>query len=127
WREWNESMKNPQSNKFISNVKIQEIQKSILTTVDNPSAIRLLGLSGLGKTRILLETFRPEENDNPSLLSSNRILYVNCNDYPNQINFAEIITKIKGDKEDAILIVDNCDISTHKLLVRNLNALSLIT
>lgn len=127
WREWNESMKYPQSNKFISNVKIQEIQKSILTIVDNPSAIRLLGLSGLGKTRILLETFRPEENDNPSLLSSNRILYVNCNDYPNQINFAEIITKIKGDKEDAILIVDNCDISTHKLLVRNLNALSLIT
>lgn len=127
WREWNESIKNPQSRKFISNVKIQEIQKSILTTVDNPSAIRLLGLSGLGKTRILLETFRPKENDNPSLLSSNRILYVNCNDYPNQINFAEIITKIKGDKEDAILIVDNCDISTHKLLVRNLNALSLIT
>jgi Cdc6-like AAA superfamily ATPase len=127
WREWNELMKSPQSNKFISNVKIQEIQKSILTTIDSPSAIRLLGLSGLGKTRILLETFRPKENDNPSLLSSNRVLYVNCNDYPNQINFAEIITKIKGDKEDAILIVDNCDISTHKLIVRNLNALTLIT
>ena len=127
WREWNELMKNPQSDKFISNVKIQEIQKSILTTIDSPSAIRLLGLSGLGKTRILLETFRPKENDNSSLLSSNRVLYVNCNDYPNQINFAEIITKIKGDKKDAILIVDNCDISTHKLIVRNLNSLSLIT
>jgi len=127
WSEWNESMKNPQSDKFISNVKIQEIQTSILTTINSPSAIRLLGLSGLGKTRILLETFRPKENDNNSLLSSNRILYVNCNDYPNQINFAEIITKIKGDKEDAILIVDNCDISKHKLLVRNLNGLSLIT
>jgi hypothetical protein len=127
WREWNESIKNPQSDKFISNAKIQEIQKSILTTIDSPSAIRLIGLSGLGKTRILLETFRPKENDNSSLLSSNRVLYVNCNDYPNQINFTEIITKIKGDKEDAILIVDNCDISTHKLIVRNLNALSLIT
>ena len=127
WNEWNESMKNPQSDKFISNDKIQEIQESILTTINNPNTIRLLGLSGLGKTRILLETFRPKENNNTSLLSSNRILYVNCNDYPNQINFAEIITKIKGEKEDAILIVDNCDISTHRLIVRNLKGLSLIT
>jgi len=54
-------------------------------------------------------------------------LYVNCNDYPNQINFSEIISKIIDEKEDAILIVDNCDISTHKLIVRNLKGLSLIT
>ena len=127
WKEWNELMKNPQSDTFISNVKIEEIQNSILTTTDSPIAIRLLGLSGLGKTRILLETFRPKENDNNSLLTSNRILYVNCNDYPNQINFAEIITKVKAEKEDAVLIVDNCDISTHNLIVRNLNGLSLIT
>ena len=89
FNEWNESAKNQQADKFISNSKIQEIQKSILTTIKSPSAIRLLGLSGLGKTRILLETFRPKETDNNSLLSSNRILYVNCNDYPNQINFAD--------------------------------------
>ncbi len=127
FNEWKELMKNPQSDKFISNAKIQEIQTNILTTIKSPNAIRLLGLSGLGKTRILLETFRPKENDNNSLLSTNRILYVNCNDYPNQINFAEIINKIKEDHPNAILIVDNCDISTHKLIYRNLNGLSLIT
>lgn len=127
WNEWNELIKSPQSDKFITNAKIQEIQNSILTSTNTPTVIRLLGLSGLGKTRILLETFRPKENDNDSLIYTNRILYVNCNDYPNQINFAEIISKIKEDKGDAILIVDNCDISTHKLIVRNLKGLSLIS
>ncbi|MDD4438272.1 MAG: hypothetical protein PHS04_09590 [Tissierellia bacterium] len=127
WNEWNELMKSPQSEKFITNAKIQQVQNSILATSNTSSVIRLLGLSGLGKTRILLETFRPKENDNNSLISTNRILYVNCNDYPNQINFSEIISKIIDEKEDAILIVDNCDISTHKLIVRNLKGLSLIT
>lgn len=127
WNEWNELMKSPQSEKFITNAKIQQVQNSIITASNTSSVIRLLGLSGLGKTRILLETFRPKENDNDSLISTNRILYVNCNDYPNQINFSEIISKIIDEKEDAILIVDNCDISTHKLIVRNLKGLSLIT
>src|SRR5690554_1963104 len=58
FNEWKELMKNPQADKFISNAKIQEIQTNILTTIKSPNAIRLLGLSGLGKTRILLETFR---------------------------------------------------------------------
>lgn len=127
WNEWNELIKSPQSEKFITNAKIQQVQNSIITASNTSFVIRLLGLSGLGKTRILLETFRPKENDNDSLISTNRILYVNCNDYPNQINFSEIISKIIDDKEDAILIVDNCDISTHKLIVRNLKGLSLIT
>lgn len=127
WNEWNELINNPQSDKFITNQKIQEVQNSILTASISPSVIRLLGLSGLGKTRILLETFRPKENDTDSLITANRILYVNCNDYQNHINFSEIISKIKGEKKDAILIVDNCDISTHKLIVRNLQGLSLVT
>lgn len=127
WNEWNELMKSPKSEKFITNTKIQEVQNSILTAITTSSVIRLLGLSGLGKTRILLETFRPKENDNDFLITTNRILYVNCNDYPNKINFSEIISKIKDEKGDAILIVDNCDVSTHKLIVRNLKGLSLIT
>jgi hypothetical protein len=127
WNEWNELMKCPQSEKFITNTKIQQVQNSILIASNTSTVIRLLGLSGLGKTRILLETFRPKENDNDSLITANRTLYVNCNDYPNQINFSEIISKIKNEKQDAILIVDNCDISTHKLIVRNLKGLSLIS
>lgn len=127
WNEWNELINNSQSDKFITNEKIQEVQNSILIASISTTVIRLLGLSGLGKTRILLETFRPKENDTDSLITANRILYVNCNDYQNHINFSEIISKIKGEKKDAILIVDNCDISTHKLIVRNLQGLSLIT
>ena len=130
WNEWNEKLRNPQIETFIENSKIQDIKATILNVVknlNNPTPIRLLGLSGLGKTRILFEIFRPQENNNDSLLLSNRALYVNCNDYPNQINFPEILTKIKNEKADAILIIDNCDLATHRLIVRNLNGLSLIS
>lgn len=129
WNEWHESMNSPQPEMFITNAKIQEIQQSILASsnASTSTVIRFLGLSGLGKTRILLETFRPKENDNDSLIATNRILYVNCNDHLNQINFTEIISKINDEKQDTILIVDNCDLSTHKLIARNLKGLSLIS
>jgi len=94
---------------------------------NNPNSIRLLGLSGLGKTRILFEVFRAQENDSNSQSFSNRVLYVNYNDYSNQINFPEILAKIKKEKSDAILIVDNCDLDTHRLIVRNSNGLSFIS
>ena len=130
WNEWNEKLREPQVESFIENDKIQEIKTTILDTVKTPNnsnPIRLLGLSGLGKTRILFEIFRPQENESDSLLHSNRVLYINCNDYPNQINFSEILAKIKNEKSDAILIIDNCDLDTHRLIVRNLNNLSFIS
>lgn len=130
WNAWNEKLKNPQVDFFIENNKIQEIKTTILDAINdsnNPDSIRLLGLSGLGKTRILLETFRTQENNINSQSFSNRVLYVNCNDYLNQINFTDILAKIAREKSDAILIVDNCDLNTHRLISRNLSGLSFIS
>jgi hypothetical protein len=126
WNEWNELMKNPQAEKFIENDKIKEI-KTAIQNINNSSPVRILGLSGLGKTRIVFEIFRPQTNNNNSLIFSNRVLYVNCNDYQQNINFIEIINKISTDKNDAILIVDNCNFEIHGLITRNLKNLSFIS
>ena len=130
WAEWTDNFKNPDSEDFIYNDKIHEVKDTIIKSINlsvNTNPIRVLGLSGLGKTRILHEIFRPQPDDNESILLSNRVLYLNCNDYQNQINFPEIIANIKNEKSDAILIIDNCDLITHKIIVRNINGLSLIT
>jgi hypothetical protein len=126
WQEWDEQLHISQE--FISNNKIEEIKKTIIDNLSKNNPIRILGLSGLGKTRILLEIFRPIDSDNDSLLLSNRVLYLNCNDYP-PINFPEIISAIVSNKNDVILIVDNCNLETHRQLVRivNTSAISLIT
>ena len=126
WNELNELLKKPQAAKFIENEKFNEIKANIVNS-DGTNPIRILGLSGLGKTRIVFELFRPQNNDNNSLLFSNRLLYVNCNDYQDKINFVELISKITQDKNDAILLVDNCDLETHRIISRNKKDLSFIS
>lgn len=125
WNELDEKLKHPQQKKFIASEKFDEIKKNVRSLSNSP-CIRILGLSGLGKTRILLEIFRPED-ENTSLIFSNRLLYVNCNDYQERINFTELISHISEKKKDAILVVDNCDLETHRLISRNLKDLALIS
>ncbi|WP_312905900.1 MULTISPECIES: hypothetical protein [Sphingobacterium] len=125
WKELDEKLKHPQQKKFIASEKFDEIKKNV-RSLSNLPCIRILGLSGLGKTRILLEIFRPED-ENISLIFSNRLLYVNCNDYQERINFTELISHISEKKKDAILVVDNCDLETHRLISRNLKDLALIS
>ncbi len=126
WNEWNDLQRNPQADKFIRSNKFQEIKTSVTNTT-NINPIRILGLSGLGKTRIVFEIFRPQNNDNDSLLFSNRALYVNCNDHPEKINFVDLVSKISAEKNEVILIVDNCDLETHRIIAKNLKGLSLIS
>ncbi|WP_316828616.1 hypothetical protein [Pedobacter miscanthi] len=126
WNELNESLKKPQASKFVESDKFKEIKVNVTSSVST-DPIRILGLSGLGKTRIIFELFRPQNDDNNSLLFSNRLLYVNCNDYQDKINFTELISKIAEEKKDAILLVDNCDLETHRIISRNRKDLSFIS
>jgi hypothetical protein len=126
WNELNELLKKPKAGKFIESEKFEEIKSNILN-IKNESPIRILGLSGLGKTRIVFEIFRPENDNNDSLLFANRLLYVNCNDYQEKINFVELISKIAKNKKDSILLADNCDLETHRLIARNLKDLAFIS
>jgi len=126
WNELNELLKKPKANKFIESEKFQEIKANILK-INNENPVRVLGLSGLGKTRIIFEIFRPQDNQNDTLLFSNRFLYVNCHDYQEKINFVELISKIAENKKDAILLADNCDLETHRLIARNLKELAFIS
>lgn len=59
WPDWERRI-NP-AEAFYRNQRIAEIEATIKKAIGTPTAsIRLLGLSGLGKTRILLELFRPQ-------------------------------------------------------------------
>jgi len=126
WNDLNEKLNYSQSRKFIISEKFEQIKKNILN-ISGQNCIRILGLSGLGKTRILLEIFRPDIEDNNSLIFSNRLLYVNCNDYQEKVNFTEIIYRISQEKTDAIVVVDNCDLDTHRIISQNLKGLIFIS
>lgn len=119
WGDWEKSILTPQQ--FIPNDKTKEITNSVLEGLNNlGQTIRILGLSGLGKTRILLEIFRPNISDEKSILLSSRVLYINCNLYPNA-EFQTIVSKAISEQTNPIIILDNCSVSVHRLLLQLTN------
>lgn len=119
WSDWEKSILTPQQ--FIPNNKTKEITNSVLEGLDNLSqTIRILGLSGLGKTRILLEIFRPNITDEKSIMLSSRVLYINCNLYPNA-EFQTIVSKAISEQTNPIIILDNCSIFVHRQLLQLTN------
>ncbi|MFV8332006.1 hypothetical protein [Flavobacterium sp. GSP14] len=119
WSDWEVDTLTPQP--FIVNEKTKEITNLVLESLNNPGqTIRILGLSGLGKTRILLEIFRPKESDHNSVLSSSRVLYINCNLYPNT-DYQTIVSKAISEQNDSIIILDNCQIALHRQLKQLIN------
>ncbi len=119
WRDWENSILT--LHPFIPNDKTKEITDLVLAGLDNNNqTIRILGLSGLGKTRNLLEIFRPINSDDNSILLSSRVLYLNCNLYPNA-DYQNIVSKAISEQTDPILILDNCPISVHRQLLQLIN------
>jgi hypothetical protein len=73
---------------------------------------RIVGLSGLGKSRLALETFRPPpNNDDPTQLSlSQNVVYIDARHEDNLIKYV-YAWRQKG--LTGILIVDECDCELH--------------
>lgn len=119
WSDWENSILTPQP--FSPNDKTKEITDLVLDGLKNDNqTIRILGLSGLGKTRNLLEIFRPINSDDNSILLSSRVLYINCNIYPNA-DYQSIISKAILEQTDPILVLDNCPLSVHRHLLQLIN------
>jgi hypothetical protein len=78
---------------------------------------RIIGLSGLGKTRLALEAFRPtsqEQRSTPDL--HHRVVYI---DAALEItNLAATISNWCAQGFEGILVVDNCDLYLHQQLQR---------
>lgn len=86
-------------------------------------------MSGLGKTRILLETFR-QDNSEEKININSRVLYLNCNYYSNA-DYQALFARLTKEKEDRIVILDNCSKTLHRQLLSFINnennRISLIT
>lgn len=119
WSDWENSILTPQP--FIPNDKTKEITDLVVDGLSNANqTIRVLGLSGLGKTRNLLEIFRPINSDDNSIFLSSRVLYINCNIYPNA-DYQSIVSKAISEQTDPILVLDNCPLSVHRQLLQLIN------
>ncbi|HPG32207.1 MAG TPA: hypothetical protein PLM34_00030 [Lentimicrobium sp.] len=129
WSSWEKIIK--PSPRFFRNKKIEEITEIILSNVKASHCnIRLLGLSGLGKTRIVLEAFRVKSDDEESIVLSSRVIYLDYNLYIG-IDVQHLLNNFEKGNEDLIVIIDNCPILLHRQILpfckNTVNNISLIT
>jgi hypothetical protein len=111
WSTWNREF--AQRFKFEKTDYTKEIFDSIAAQFGSQSPIvRILGLSGLGKTNLILEYFRSSESGNGSENTSG-VLYVNMN----QSDARVILDKVKElfrNGENKAIVLDNCSMNFHQ-------------
>ncbi|WP_044640768.1 hypothetical protein [Risungbinella massiliensis] len=77
------------------------------------SSVRLVGLSGVGKTRLVQALFDERIGERP--LNQSQVFYSDISDSPNPdpLNFAERLIALQ---KPAILVIDNCSPELHRRL-----------
>ncbi|HOH98835.1 MAG TPA: hypothetical protein PL188_11090 [Candidatus Cloacimonadota bacterium] len=98
---------------------LEFIKKKLL---EPQSVIRLIGLSGLGKSRLVLETFRPPEKDSSNIKQSilnNMVVYIDCQDVQNSVIISDICQLINHGRS-GIVVFDNCRPNLHDKLVQEI-------
>lgn len=93
---------------------------------------RIIGLSGLGKTRLALEVFRPSENSPASVeyhAVTDQVVYIDA--AVNSAGLQGIVKQWREQELEGILVVDNCELELHRGLKREIehsdSRLSLLT
>jgi hypothetical protein len=109
--------------RYVSNPRLADLMGAIRTSCykENCPPLRITGLSGLGKTRLTLEAFRPiggsdQYHDNAL---HQRMAYVDAASLENQ-NVVGVLSQIVKLDRSGILVVDNCEPLLHRQLVKEL-------
>jgi len=110
---------------FVSNGQRNHIIKETRERLRNPgeqsTVFRIIGLSGLGKTRLIFEALSPDD-------LKNKVIYVTANPFKN----SSLLRTLRiDDNLEAIIVVDECSLQDHEDFVRYFSnrgpRLSLIT
>jgi hypothetical protein len=93
---------------------------------------RIVGLSGLGKTRLALEVFRPPGNPQKNIKSqtiTDQVVYIDTAD--GSAGLQGIVKQWRDQNLEGIIVVDNCELELHQRLCREIehpdSRLSLLT
>ena len=94
--------------KFFWNDQLREVQRQIL---ENKKVLRLLGLSGMGKTHLVNEAFGKDN------FLKKHYLYIDC--YSCEYNdFRARLDWLFTNYREAYLVFDNCDQESHQRIIK---------
>lgn len=87
---------------------IEEIRRLIESS---EKSVRIVGLSGVGKTRIVQSLF--EEDVGTGALSKHLALYADIGELP-RLSARDVVSRLAAEQRDAILVLDNCPAAMHE-------------
>ncbi|MBU3213977.1 hypothetical protein LL033_20660 [Clostridium estertheticum] len=126
WSKYNEHIKYNFETDENMESHISQLRKHF---EDNEKSIaRIIGLSGLGKTRMALEVFRKNKTVGSEFIN-NKVIYIDAAYSENEI--IPLVADLRRYEISTILVIDNCRLELHKALVKEVkhesSALSLLT
>lgn len=127
WEQWEKTLegaKTPYKRNGIINQHIQNIYDSL----EQNKPIRIIGHSGLGKTRLALETFRDNTVDPKAEVLQKQLVYFEIGVNGSLQDLSNYI--LNHTNQEGILVVDSCDEEAHKVLsglVNSMGKLNLIS
>lgn len=95
---------------------LRKVITEIRQHLSKPQSIaRIVGLSGLGKTRVALEAFRPPDppTDSVGVAETASVIYLHA--YSAE-RLVELFHDLRTEKAHGIFVIDDCDINLHRLL-----------
>ena len=125
WERWQQSPDFDQF-EYVEDVKRQKYRKDVRELLGKErTCVRIVGLPGLGKTRLAIELCRDVNGDR----FSDRVVYYDA--AFNAVDVLQLVHQSLTRERYGIFIIDNCDLKLHKALkheIENKNSrLSLLT
>ena len=117
WREWEEREDFYRFEFVIDESRKKAIQLIREQIAELQSVTRLIGLSGLGKTRLVYEALKPKDETD---FLCDKAVYIDAS-YGAQDIAARVSEWIRCNYE-GVIIVDNCDLELHKNLMKEVKS-----
>jgi hypothetical protein len=101
---------------YKSNVILDSYRKTIVDSIKKERAIRIIGHSGLGKSRLVLEAFRSIPGDTEIKMLQDQLVYFDASINGDISIVYNYILHHKN--QSGIIVIDNCDEINHKQLTQ---------
>lgn len=107
WGQWNETSKCENRLVYSPGTELKSFSESIIEMISNEKVVRVIGHSGIGKSRFIMETFSPDSENGK--VFSNMLVYIDLAFFGKDV-ISFIIDHINY---NGLIILDNCNESIH--------------